>query len=104
MLRFNKRLRRHEILQEGPVQRCWEVTVRDADAMMHDPGLFRLAKEIERGLGRRARFMLRQGEGSQIRILVEAQTAEKGLLAMLRFVRAAERKKYLTGPVEEVEL
>ena len=85
-------------------KRCWTAAVRDVDAMMHDPELFQLAKEIESGLGRRSRFMLRQTESSQIRILVEARTREKCLLAMLRFVRAAERKRYLAGPVEEEEL
>ena len=62
-----------------------------------------ISKEIEAGLGRHARFLLRRGEGSRIRILVEAQTEEMCLLAMLRFVRAAERKRYLTGAAEEEE-
>ncbi|MBQ7057934.1 MAG: hypothetical protein IJM83_01325 [Firmicutes bacterium] len=35
---------------------------------------------------------------------VEAPNEAKCLLAMLRFTRAAEKKGYLSGPVEEEEL
>ena len=97
-------LRRRAAMREVPVQRGWNVRVRDAEAMLHDPELFAVAKEIESGLGRRARFLLRPGKGSRIRILVEARSEEKCLLAMLRFVRAAERKQYLDGAVEEEKL
>ncbi len=91
-------------VHETPVQRCWKLPVWDADALLHDPGLFRAAKEIETGLGYRGRLMIRRENASRIRILVEARTGEKCLLAMLRFVRAAEKKKYVTGPAEEEEL
>ncbi|MBO4888682.1 MAG: hypothetical protein J5589_10290 [Firmicutes bacterium] len=82
-------------------QRIWRVPVQDTEAMMHDPDLFALSEKIENSLGTDARFMLRPGDLSQIRILVEAPNAENCLLAMLRFTRAAEKKGYLTGPVEE---
>ena len=78
--------------------------MRDVEAMRHDPELYSLAKQIETSLGHRARFMLRPGDLSEIRILVEAPNEQKCLLAMLRFTRAAERKRYLTGTVEEEEL
>ena len=70
--------------------------MRAAEAMMHDPDLYRLAKQIEASMGSGTRFMLR--------ILIEAPNEEKCLLAMLRFTQAARRKKYLVGPVEEEEL
>lgn len=93
-----------EIESTTLAQRIWRVPVQDVEAMMHDPGLYSLAKQIENSLGHRARFMLRPGDLSEIRILVEAPNEQKCLLAMLRFIRAADRKRYLTGTVEEEEL
>ena len=86
-------------------QRIWRIQVRDAEAMMHDPDLYRLAKQIEASMGSGTRFMLRRADdAAEIRILIEAPNEEKCLLAMLRFTQAARRKKYLVGPVEEEEL
>ena len=86
-------------------QRIWRVQVRDMDVMMHDPDLYRLAKQIEVSMGPRTRFMLRQADNAaEIRILVEAPSAEKCLLAMLRFTQAAKKKGYLVGSAEEEEL
>lgn len=101
---LNKHREGRETENTTPVQRVWRVPVRDVDAMMHDPELFNVAKQIETSLGHRARFMIRPGDLSEIRILVEAPNEQKCLLAMLRFIRAAERKRYLTGLVEEEEL
>ena len=79
--------------------------MRAAEAMMHDPDLYRLAKQIEVSMGPRTRFMLRQADNAaEIRILVEAPSAEKCLLAMLRFTQAAKKKGYLVGLAEEEEL
>ena len=85
-------------------QRIWSVPLKDVEAIMHDSDLFILASKIENSLGDHARFMLRPDDLSKIRILVEAPNKEKCLLAMLRFTRAAEKKGYLSGPVEEEEL
>ena len=101
---YDQSLRRRPVLHLIPVQRCWKVRVRDVDAMMHDAELFGLARQIEASMGRHARFMLRAGEPSEIRILVEAPGAEKCLLAMLRFTQAAKKKGYLVGSAEEEEL
>ena len=101
---LNKHREGRETESTTLVQRVWRVPVRDAEAMMHAPELYSLAKQIETSLGHRARFMLRPGDLSEIRILVEAPNEQKCLLAMLRFTRAAERKRYLTGTVEEEEL
>lgn len=95
---------RRQALHRSRTQRAWRVPVRDAEELMHDPELFGLAGQIEASLGSRARFMLRPGGHSEIRILVEAPSEEKCLLAMLRFTRAAEKKRVLTGPAEEEEL
>ena len=95
---------RRQALRRSRAQRAWRVPVRDVEELMHDPELSGLAKQIEASLGPRARFMLRSGDNSEIRILVEAPNEEKCLLAMLRFTRAAEKKGVLTGPVEEEEL
>ena len=84
--------------------RIWIAPVRDVESLLQDAELFRAAKQIEASLGRSARFMLRPGEHSTIRILVEAPNEEKCLLAMLRFRQAMARKRYLTGEVEEEEL
>ena len=85
-------------------QRIWKLRVWDAEAMLRDPELYALAKRIEASLGRRARFMLRPGNGPEIRILVEAPTGEKCLTAMLRFLQAAEKKGYPAGQAEEEEM
>ena len=101
---YYKSLRRQAILHKASVQRCWRVPVRDMEVMLHDPELFGLSKQIEASLGRHARFMLRRGDHSEIRILVEAPSEEKCLLAMLRFTQAAKKKGYLVGSAEEEEL
>jgi hypothetical protein len=101
---LNKHREGRETESTTLVQRVWRVPVWDVEAMMQDPDLFNVAKQIETSLGHRARFMLRPGDLSEIRILVEAPNEQKCLLAMLRFTRAAERKRYLTGTVEEEEL
>lgn len=95
---------RRQALRRSRAQRSWRVPVRDVETVMHDPELYGLAKQIEASLGRHARFMLRAGDFSEIRILVEAPSEEKCLLAMLRFTQAAKKKGYLVGSAEEEEL
>ena len=93
-----------QALRRSGVQRVWRVPVRDVEELMHDSDLYGLAKQIEASLGSHARFMLRPGDPSEIRILVEAPNEEKCLLAMLRFTWAAEKKGILTGQAVEEEL
>lgn len=100
---LNKRREGREIENITLVQRIWRVPVRDVEGIMHDPDLFNVAQQIEASLGYRARFMLRPGDMSEIRILVEAPNEQKCLLAMLRFTQTARGKRYLTGSVEEEE-
>ena len=101
---YYRTLRRQAAVWGERSQRIWSAPVRDVEEILHDPELFDLAKQIEPGLGDGARFMLRPGSGREIRILVDAHDGEKCLLAMLRFTQAAEKKGYLTGPVEEEEM
>lgn len=98
---YYRTLRKAALSCGGHAQRMWKARVRDVEEILHDPELFELARQIEAFLGHGARMMLRPGAPSEIRILVEAREEEKCLPAMLRLTKAAEKKGFLTGPVEE---